>query len=151
MSLEPANPAVSLLGLEGAGLLAALHAASFERGWSEAEIRDLLASPGVRAVVMSEEGEPAGFALIRAIAGEAELLTLCVRPQFRRTGLGEALLQSAETTAAAQGAQRLFLEVSAANEAAIGLYSRAGYRTSGRRKGYYRDGSDAVLMDKPLG
>lgn len=150
MSLEQSEPSVSLLGLEGAALLAALHETSFDAPWSEADMAELLASPGVGAVVMSEEGEPAGFALIRTVAGEAELLTVCVRPDFRRTGLGEALVQSAEATAQARGAERLFLEVSEANTAALALYERAGYRRSGLRRGYYRDGRDAVLMDKAL-
>lgn len=138
------------LGLEGAALLAALHKTSFDAPWSETDMAELLASPGVQGVVMSEEGEPAGFALIRAMAGEAELLTVCVRPEFRRTGLGAALLESAEAAAAGRQAERIFLEVSAANNAAIGLYERAGYARSGLRRGYYRDGSDAVLMDKAL-
>ena len=138
------------LGLEGAALLAALHETSFETPWSEKDLAELLASPGVQGVVMSEEGEPAGFALIRAIAGEAELLTVCVRPEFRRTGLGAALLDSAEAAASSRSAERIFLEVSATNTAAIGLYERAGYARSGLRRSYYRDGSDAVLMDKAL-
>lgn len=142
--------ATGLLGLEGAALLAALHETSFETPWSENDLRELLASPGVQGVVMSEASEPAGFALIRAIAGEAELLTVCVRPHLRRTGLGAALLQSAETAAAARQAERMFLEVSAANTGAIALYERAGYRRSGLRRGYYRDGNDAMLMDKRL-
>ncbi len=138
-------------GLEGADLLAALHETSFDRPWSQAEMRDLLASPGVRALVMSEEGEPAGFALVRAVAGESELLTLCVRPQFRRTGLGQSLLEGAEAFAAAQGAERIFLEVSERNNAAIRLYEACGYTTCGRRNAYYPDGADARILEKMLG
>lgn len=138
------------LGLEGAALLAALHETSFDHPWSRAEMEELLASPGVKAVVMSEEGEPAGFALIRAVAGEAELLTICVRPEFRRLGLGAALLEAGEAQAAAEGAARLFLEVSEANASAVALYERAGYRRCGLRRGYYRDASNALIMDKAL-
>lgn len=138
-------------GLEGVALLAALHETSFDRPWSEGEIQGLLASPGVRAVVMSEDGEPAGFALVRAVAGESELLTVCVRPQFRRTGLGQALLDGAEAFAAAQGAERIFLEVSERNFAALALYGACGYTACGVRKAYYADGADARILQKMLG
>ncbi|PWE18330.1 ribosomal-protein-alanine acetyltransferase [Marinicauda salina] len=141
---------IAVFGVEGAALLAALHASSFDRPWSETEMRDLLASPGVSAVTVGAAGDPAGMALVRAVADEAELLTICIRPGKRSGGLGRSLLAAAETLAREAGAARLFLEVSAANAAALGLYAAAGYETTGRRPAYYADGSDAVLMDKPL-
>ena len=97
---------------------------------------------------------PAGFALYRAAAGEAELLTISVMPEARRSGIGAGLLAACEDGARASGAARLFLEVAAGNLAARALYGRAGYRECGRRKGYYQrpDGSrdDAVVMEKKL-
>ena len=94
---------------------------------------------------------PAGFALYRAVAGEAELLTISVLPEARRSGIGAGLLAACEDGARASGAARLFLEVAEGNVAARTLYDRAGYRECGRRKGYYQhpDGSrdDAVVME----
>ena len=133
------------------GALAALHAAAFAdaRPWSAREFQDLLASPHVFLCP-----ETNGFALGRVIADEAELLTLAVHPAKRRDGLGHHLLTAFENTARVRGAIRAFLEVAADNNAAIGLYSKAGYTLSGRRPGYYAktDGSrvDACLMDKLL-
>ncbi len=95
-----------------------------------------------------------GFALFRAVADEAEILTLSVLPEARRSGLGAGLLAGCEDGARTAGAARLFLEVAAGNGAARALYDRAGYRECGRRKGYYRrpDGSrdNAVVMEKAL-
>ncbi len=76
---------------------------------------------------------PAGFALYRAVAGEAELLTISVLPEARREGLGAGLLAACEDGARASGAARLFLEVAEGNVAARALYDRAGYRECGRR------------------
>jgi [ribosomal protein S18]-alanine N-acetyltransferase len=97
---------------------------------------------------------PQGFALGRAIADEAELLTLAVDPDHRRHGTGRALLGRFEAEAMARGADRAFLEVAAGNHAAIMLYSTRGYTESGRRKGYYRHPTlppeDAILMERRL-
>ncbi|MCG6904514.1 MAG: GNAT family N-acetyltransferase [Rhodobacter sp.] len=97
---------------------------------------------------------PHGFALGRAVAGEAELLTLAVHPDHRRAGTGRALLDGFEATARARDAQMAFLEVSAENAGAIALYAAAGYAESGRRAGYYRDSDgskcDAILMERSL-
>jgi [ribosomal protein S18]-alanine N-acetyltransferase len=105
--------------------LARLHAACFTmpRPWGAAEFADLLASPLVFLVA-----EPAGFALGRAVADEAELLTLAVDPSARRQGSGRRLLTKFEAEAASRGATSAFLDVAAGNDAARALYLSAGRR-----------------------
>lgn len=124
--------------------MARIHRAAFThaRAWSAQEIETLGQPPGF---IVSRDG---GFAIGRAVAGEAELLTLAVDPAVRRRGLGRALLADFE---AGCGAARLFLEVAADNAAAIALYRSAGWGEIGRRPGYYARGQgavDAVLMSK---
>jgi ribosomal-protein-alanine N-acetyltransferase len=75
---------------------------------------------------------------MRAIAGEAEVLTLAVAPTHRRRGLASALLQAGLGQARLSGAEAAFLEVAADNAAAIALYAAAGFAQVGRRAGYYR-------------
>ncbi len=98
--------------------------------------------------------QPHAFALGRAIAGEAELLTLATDPDHRRHGLGRQALQSYELAAEKRGAHRSFLEVAADNAAAISLYQSAGYTVDGRRPDYYLTPGgakvDAVLMSRNL-
>ncbi|WEK40597.1 MAG: ribosomal protein S18-alanine N-acetyltransferase [Candidatus Brevundimonas colombiensis] len=112
--------------------LAALHAEAFAAPWNEAEIADLLQQAGVFAV---EEAD--GFILIRVVLDEAEILTLAVRPEARRVGLGGRLVGHGALRAAQAGAVRLFLEVAEDNVAARALYQRAGFAQIGRRKAYY--------------
>lgn len=131
-------------------LLAALHERCFADWWSEAEMAGLLVSPGVSALMIEEDGEPAGLALIRVVLDEAELLTLGVLPYRRARGHGLTLLSAAEAAARKAGAGRLFLEVSHVNAPAAGLYERAGYRQVGQRTRYYRDGTDARVLARDL-
>lgn len=133
-------------GPEDAGALAALHADAFDRPWSQADIAAVMAGPGALALVV----ESRGFILCRAIAGEAEILTLAVSPAARRLGVGRALVEAAAGLAAQSGAGSLFLEVAHDNVAALALYASAGFERVGLRKGYYATGADAVVMRRAL-
>ncbi len=125
--------------------MAGLHAGAFADGWDAAAFRDLLGSPGVRALL-----GPDGFIVVRTAADEAEILTLAVAPEARRAGLGRALARRAAELAREQGAARLYLEVSAANVAARALYAALGFTEIGRRARYYADGADALVLSLGL-
>jgi ribosomal-protein-alanine N-acetyltransferase len=79
-------------------------------------------------------------------AGEAELLRIAVDPAHRGQGLGRTLLEACQLDLAAAGMVDLFLEVRAANAAAIQLYRSCGWQRCGLRPGYYPDGEDALLF-----
>ena len=131
-----------------AAALAKAHARSFAPPWSAEDIAALLAAPGGYAIMISDGDGAApvrGFLLARAIAGEAEILTLAVDPSHRRQGLARALLEASVATAVSAGAEAMFLEVAADNAAAVGLYLSAGFERVGSRRGYYaRPGEAAV-------
>lgn len=141
-----------------APVLARLHAEMFPRPWSEPEFRSLLSSPGVFALIAeSKEGEPQGFILTRIAADEVEILTVGVRPQCRRTGVGHLLLTHALASAAKAGATQAFLEVSVNNHAAMALYAAHEFQITGIRKKYYLEfinnketRADAHIMTKGL-
>ena len=132
--------------------LADLHRRSIQTPppWSAADFSGLLADPLCFLLV---EGD-AGLLLGRAVAGEAELLTVAVLPEARRRGLGRKLVARFLYQARLRGAKRAFLEVSAENPAAIALYESAGFILAGRRKGYYQvpGGApiDAIVLQRDL-
>ena len=131
--------------------LAALHETAFvtPRPWWADEFAGFLADPACDLVTL-----PGGFALIRTVADEAELLTIAVAPDHRRKGIATGLLSHGMTRANARGAITLFLEVAADNAGAIAFYEKAGFARTGRRREYYtcRDGTrvDALLMARDL-
>ncbi|MDM7459917.1 MAG: GNAT family N-acetyltransferase [Paracoccus sp. (in: a-proteobacteria)] len=124
-------------------VLAALHARCFHvpRPWSADEFDDMLGQPGTFLLHAS-----GAFLLGRALAGEAELLTLAVAPEQRRRGTGRALLARFAQTAWDRGAASAFLEVGAGNVAARALYLGAGWVEAGRRPRYYGPDEDAIVM-----
>jgi ribosomal-protein-alanine N-acetyltransferase len=125
-------------------VLAAIHATAFSRtdAWSR-DVFDLqLAMPNVFGLVHRS----GGIILVRVAADEAEVLTLAVAPEIRRSGVGAMLLGGAVSQAAALGAHTIFLEVSVANIAARRLYSTAGFIQAGRRRHYYSNNIDALVL-----
>jgi ribosomal-protein-alanine N-acetyltransferase len=127
-----------------AAACAALHAAAFPAGdaWNTAVFAELLASPGVHTLI--EEG--GGLVLIRRAADEAEILTLGTEPTRRRQGVARRLLTAALEWAATSGATQVFLEVAESNAAARALYGAVGFKPCGRRRSYYGDGADALIL-----
>lgn len=129
-------------GVESAPLLAALHEEAFAGGevWDTDSFTSLLGLPGTEALVVLKGNEPAGFILTRTVMDETEVLTLAVRPSFRRLGLGKSLVEQILPKG------KIFLEVSISNNAAKKLYDRCGFIKAGHRRRYYRDGSDALVL-----
>ncbi|HEY2709782.1 MAG TPA: ribosomal protein S18-alanine N-acetyltransferase [Caulobacteraceae bacterium] len=136
-----------------AAVMGDVHAAAFDAPWTADDIRRFAEGPGGFALVAEAGDQVAGFILCRVMAGEAEVLTLAVRPEHRRRGVAGALVEQAALVAA-DGARTLFLEVAADNPGAIALYERTAFTPIGRRAAYYaRPGApavDAIVMRRTL-
>lgn len=132
--------------------LARIERDSFGSPWSAEEItKDVTAGGNVYVAVGEYGAEKAGYGEIRFVAGEAQIYNIAIAPEFRREGIGEALLRHMIAKAEDNGCELVTLEVRGGNEAAMALYTKLGFREVGRRKGYYaKGGEDAVLMDLNL-
>lgn len=91
-----------------------------------------------------------GYALFRLLPPTAELNRIAVSSSQRRQGLAAALLGHAHGELAQSEATECLLEVRESNGAAIALYEQHGYQHVGRRRGYYSDGSDALVLRAQL-
>ena len=116
--------------------------------WSEASVRDELTGPGRRAVVAVDADELMGYAVTLAAGDVVDLQRIAVRADRRRQGLARALLDALVDQAVRDGAVRMMLEVSADNDAALAFYANEGFEEISRRRRYYRDGTDAVVMQR---
>ena len=129
--------------------VAALDAAVFGAdAWSAQQVREELTGDGRRAWV---EGDPlVGYAVTWRSGDVVDLNRIAVRPEDRGRGLARQLLDAALEASRADRADRVLLEVAATNTAALALYASAGFVEIDRRRRYYRDGTDAVVMRLPL-
>jgi ribosomal-protein-alanine N-acetyltransferase len=148
------EPALSEAGPRDAAAIAALHAASFQRGWSEHEIERMLSERNVVAHRATSGRTLAGFIFSRLAAGEAEILSVAVSKSQRGRGLARSLLNLHLRRLAGLGTRAVFLEVGKDNAPAVSLYRRAGFREVGQRPNYYQQGRDsamtAVVMRRDL-
>lgn len=135
-----AAPALSPASTRDASALAAIHAASFNRGWSEQEFEQLLTDRSVIADRVTRGRRVLGFILSRRAADEAEILSVAVARAARGEGLARRLLDLHLRRLAGLGLRAVFLEVEEDNVPARRLYGRAGFQEAGRRKDYYIQG-----------
>jgi ribosomal-protein-alanine N-acetyltransferase len=136
--------------------IAAVHRRLFDPAWDVAGLRRLLELPAVRTFI-ADAGTRltiAGFILGQLAADEAEILSIGIEPAWQRRGIAGLLTARLAVSVARVGAKRLFLEVAADNAPALALYRRHGFRSVGRRSGYYeRPGgtvADALVLAKTL-
>lgn len=124
--------------------LSNLHKKCFPtKPWSADDFRDLKQS-GCE-IIMSENG----FIVYRIVLDEAEIITIGVNPEMRRSGIASAMIGIIEKTLKSQGVKKIFLEVSSINIPAQKLYENCGFKVVGLRPKYY-DGVDAILMSKDI-
>lgn len=102
--------------------------------------------------VLTEDEKIAGFmVLLQRINSQAlRIYSLAVSPEFRGKQYAQQLMQKAVQKAGELGKERLYLEVSEHNHGAIQLYQKLGFQLTGIRPRYYRDGSNACLMEKKV-
>ena len=138
------EPALTEASARDSSAIAALHAVSFRRGWSEQEVEGLLLDRHVVAHRALIGTKLTGFIMSRMVEDEAEILSVAVAGRQRGRGLARQLLNLHLRRLAGLGARAVFLEVDEHNDPALRLYRRAGFSEVSRRPNYYPGGGQPV-------
>ena len=146
VSVDASSASVRVATAQDIPAMADIHALSFPAGWTVADLVGILAVPGAGALVVELAGTLYGFVQFQWVAGDAEINTICVSPNYRRQHFGQDVMRGLIAYLQTLGTTKLFLEVAENNAAARGLYESFGFQPSGLRKGYYADGQNAVTM-----
>ena len=115
--------------------------------WSLFDLIAVLSFPDVIRLKAVVNATMVGFVAgdPRPSKGYSWIATICVHPEYRRKGIGRALIQACE---AKLKTPRLRLSVRVSNQAAISFYEQEEYLTFDMWKAYYDDGEDAIIMEK---
>ena len=113
--------------------------------WSEQTV--LATLDRGRALVAEDAGVLLGYVVLAESVDVADLERIGVRRDHQRAGLASALLDAALRDL---GRDRVLLEVRADNGPALAFYTRTGFAKIHRRRRYYRDGTDAIVLELDL-
>jgi len=131
--------------------LADLETAIFKDPWTKNAIIDSIKSSLFHGeVLLDEKGDIIAYYGFYSIIPETHIANLAVREDKRGLGLGNVILERLLSQAIMLGNSEFTLEVRPSNEKAIALYKKYGFKVEGRRRNYYGDGEDALIMWKRL-
>ena len=101
-------------------------------------------------VAKGDNGEIVGFACLKVILDEADIMNIVVKKSFRNNGIGSILLEYLISYAKDKNLNTITLEVNEHNLSAIKLYDKFNFDHIGIRKKYYNGESDAIIMSKKI-
>jgi len=118
-------------------MVVAIEQSSYQFPWSEGIFRDCL-RVGYICRVVEAGGDVAGYGIMSIGAGEAHILNVCVREEYRGRSVARRVLLFLLDRARTAGMYEAFLEVRPSNTAAARLYHSLGFEQVGVRRGYYQ-------------
>lgn len=131
--------------------IAELEKICFSDPWSENSIASEVENPLAYWLVAEVDGVVAGYVGSQTVLDAADMMNLAVSPDYRRQGVGQALVNALVEHLRQNKVIALLLEVRVSNAPAITLYERMGFEQVGRRPKYYHNPrEDALILRKEL-
>ena len=121
----------------------------FDDFWSYEVLREELLSDSSLYIVAKKQNEIIGFAGIKIIIDEADIMNIVVKKSYRNNGIGSLLLENLILISNKKNLNFINLEVDCKNTIAINLYKKFGFEDISLRKNYYKN-NDAMIMKKKL-
>ena len=118
----------------------------FSQPWSESALAILTQQNGVGIAALTDGGKLVGYCGMLTVLDEGQITNVAVHPEFRRMGIGNALLNRLLEEANALGVTQISLEVRESNVAAKALYLRHGFTVAGVRKRFYSHPTEDGLV-----
>lgn len=111
--------------------------ACFSVPWSRESFTWAMQGKNNYFVVAEENGTVMGYAGLCFVLDEGDIANVATLPEYRRRGVGAALVSNIIEFAKENGIKSLMLEVRGSNSGAIALYEKFGFAKIGVRKNYY--------------
>jgi ribosomal-protein-alanine N-acetyltransferase len=139
------------MGVEDLDEVIAIEESSFPTPWTMGIFMREFELEFSHRYVFDFEGRVAGYIVFWLIEGEVHIMSVAVRRDLRRLGIGTEVLRRSLEKAEESGGRYVFLEVREHNDAGIALYRKMGFRVVYKRRGYYTDTKeDALIMVRDI-
>ena len=122
----------------------------FDDFWNYDVIKQELECSNSYFITVKNDNEVMGFAGLKVILDEADIMNIVVKKSYRNNGIGSILLKHLISYAKSLNLKTITLEVNEHNLSAIRLYSKFDFDHIGIRKKYYNGESDAIIMSKKI-
>mgnify|MGYP004676210201 FL=1 len=122
----------------------------FDDFWNYDILKQELECSNSYFIIAKNNNEIVGFAGLKSIVDEADIMNIVVKKSYRNNGVGSLLLENLISTAKLLNLKTITLEVNENNLSAIKLYDKFNFNHIGIRKKYYNGESDAIIMKKNL-
>ena len=119
----------------------------FDDFWNYNVLKEELENKNSKYLVAKIDNEIIGFAGIKIILDEADIMNIVVKKNFRNNGVGSLLLKNLIELSKDLNISSISLEVDETNIVAINLYKKFDFKEIGNRKNYYKN-NNAILMSK---
>lgn len=121
----------------------------FDDFWNYDILKEEIINENSKYIVAKINDEVVGFAGIKIIIDEADIMNIVTKKTCRNQGIGSLLLENLISICKKLNLNSLFLEVNEENFSAIHLYQKFGFDNIGFRKNYYKN-KNGILMQKVL-
>ncbi len=118
--------------------------------WTRKQWQSEFNKRGVKVVAILFEMKIIGIYVVQTIIDEAQINYFSIKQEFRRKGYGSQLMNYLIIECEKLNIKKLLLEVSENNSIAEIFYCKFNFSSVGRRKNYYKDGTDAILKEKKI-
>ena len=143
------NIEIKVMTLDDLKTIKEILISDFDEFWNYNVFKAELQSENSKYLVAKLNNEIIGFAGIKIIIDEADIMNIVTKKIYRNQGVGALLLNEIINLCKKQNFNSVSLEVNEINSSAIHLYENFGFEKVGNRKKYY-NGSNAILMTKKL-
>lgn len=118
--------------------------------WNKQQFLSELTNEYATYIVALDQQTIVGYCGEVSMIDQADIQTIAVSPLYRSQGIGYQLLSSMIGHLKSENIKEIFLEVDVTNHIAIALYQKFKFQTIGKRKNYYANGNDALVMRKEI-
>lgn len=120
--------------------------ACFSMPWSRRAFWEEASNDKTYYLLALDDTTVIGYVGAWILFDEAQITNVAVLPEYRNQKIGYRMMRQIMKIVLAKGASAMTLEVRPSNSSAIHLYKKLGFKSAGRRRGYYEDGEDAEIM-----